>query len=712
MIYKINKKLIIISILFMLCLVSFYGVIKYYSNKDIELETVKNKENTTINERNITLADTINNDEEIILGDEEDDGCAKKETYCSTGDKCYGDSCCTTSTVTGIAPYNCTGSWSNGICTKFTKVGDQKTKCAKCKEGYEKDGDSCKMICRISSVRVGNPSKYRMSIGEDYEVSVTYTFSFDSSEDCPLMTMSTDNGEWRAQDTPKNIKSWTTKFIVTPVTGCKHSHYSFSYGVSGGVVEITSKWLDPTPLAVCREATSGECTTQSCADGISKKDYYLTDEAAVNYSGSGRTSSFCSIVRRGECCDGCTIKKSGSPACYKNATGELKWTNDSKFGTKTNKTKSECKNCYGNSRMYSLATKVAWLSEASNAYPEYISSIKSESACKKETAPKACVPVNTGDPKNKKTLNTKSCEDTIENMTTDGMSCKGNPYYTISCTNKTSTNFDLGDDGIITSTNNLLVGQGFKYGITAKVVRTCDGKFDGELWQKAYEYVSNVIKKAKKEKDKASKSELKKIESLIIENQNKQKKLKELVTAYNNYDLNKGTSITSKINLSYKVNGKTQTLTTELISTDIQKGVGKKKDKGEVNLNVKGLTNPHNYSWTNESKPTIVKLIPPKKYMDNNGKIASSGIDAGNKIYVDYYTEPKTYPLNIKANGIGGNIVIENNKCNIKVVDQEIIYRPIDISNPFISKDWIPGINWINDLFDFKNIIRSDIWSK
>ena len=692
-----NKKLIIISVLFILCLVSFYGVIKYYSNKDIEFKTVKKEENIgTIIENNTTLADKINTNEEILLGDI-DSNCTKYECtrrgdpkwQCGSGGENYQSNNQACLMLHGLNCY--TGCSQVRSCVTNT--------CTKCKDGYELKDGKCQMICKIEGTpRVGRRPASSVSIGTSYKIEVSVRFTKESSTNCSP-SISTTNGN---TNTNRYLDDYT--FNVTPTTGCTSSEYTVSAGgmtITSGTVQVRSKWT-PEQSIPCAPLPEGQVTSEIAADAKGKDIYYTSPDGEGNY---------CGRKRRGECCNGCT-STGGKEACYKNKNGELKWTSDTKFGTKTNKTKSECKNCYGNSKIYSLASKVAWLSEANNTYTEFISSVTSESACKKSSAPSSCVPVNTGDPKNTKTINVSTCEDNVNNTTTDGMSCSGTPYYTIKCTNQTKTKFDLGDDGITTTSNNILVGQGFKYGITVNVVRTCDGKFDVDTWKKAYNYVDGVIEKAKEEKKKASSSEKKQLESLIIENENKLKELKRMVTTYNNYDLNKESSITSKINLSYKVKGKEQTVTTEMITEVIQKGAGKYSNKSEVKLGVSGLSNPYNYSWTNESKPTIVKLIPPKKYMDNNGKIANSGIDAGNKIYVDYYTEPKTYPLNIKVNGIGGNIVIENNKCIIKVVDQEIIYRPIDISNPFISKDWIPGSNWINDLFDFKNVIHSDIWSK
>ena len=48
----------------------------------------------------------------------------------------------------------------------------------------------------------------------------------------------------------------------------------------------------------------------------------------------------------------------------------------------------------------------------------------------------------------------------------------------------------------------------------------------------------------------------------------------------------------------------------------------------------------------------------------------------------------------------------------MKIKEQKLLYRPIDINNPFINSGWRKGENWLNTAYDFTGTIHNDVWGK
>ena len=164
--------------------------------------------------------------------------------------------------------------------------------------------------------------------------------------------------------------------------------------------------------------------------------------------------------------------------------------------------------------------------------------------------------------------------------------------------------------------------------------------------------------------------------------------------------------------MGYKVNGEYKNKSNNFITHVISKGIGTYTSRNIIDLGIVGVSNPYNYVWTNASNPRIVKMIPQVTFIDSfTGEESNSGLDGGNKIYIDYNTNVGEYDLYIKSLGIAGpNNTITNDKCKINVNNVKLTYRPIDITNPFINDSWKKGVNWINDDFDFTSTIKKNTW--
>jgi len=130
---------------------------------------------------------------------------------------------------------------------------------------------------------------------------------------------------------------------------------------------------------------------------------------------------------------------------------------------------------------------------------------------------------------------------------------------------------------------------------------------------------------------------------------------------------------------------------------------------------------PEYYVISNENDPRVLKFIPSNAYLDKYLGLSISTTDndtinGGNKIYVDYKidstTNSKPYNMTINVTGLGSNrSSVINAKCDLKIGGEELLYRPIDVSNPFINSKWNIGENWLNSKYSFTNTIKSNIWA-
>lgn len=415
------------------------------------------------------------------------------------------------------------------------------------------------------------------------------------------------------------------------------------------------------------------------------------------------------------------ISKDSCKNCYKATSGELKWTDDSSWGTVTNIAQTSCKNCYANNTDLNKATRMEYKSSADKKTDDKFIKDRTEKTCVLPTKITYCDPVPNIQPLVAKTAN--ECEEDITIDYKNSYECNGTSFYKIKCDNnknKITVSFDNGNDSskgnTIKTTNELLAGQGFEFDMTIKTVKVCTATFDADNWKKTYDGVLARYNKAVSDLSGTTGNEKKILESMKNEYQNQLNSLKKVVNTYNSYqkgELEKNVlDIDGNFETTYKANGESKTLKTTFAKNVVSAGKGVVTISKTHNLGVSGLTNPTDFTWSTESNPTVVKYIFPKVYLDRNtGEITNNSkeVDGGNKLYLDYDTDNGRYIMKIS---LSKGITVTNNKCDINVSDTNIIYRPIDVSNPFINDSWEKGINWINALYDFTRVIHSTTWSE
>ena len=326
----------------------------------------------------------------------------------------------------------------------------------------------------------------------------------------------------------------------------------------------------------------------------------------------------------------------------------------------------------------------------------------------------------------------KQCTNTTENVTTS--------FYEISCAKTVKTRFDYGNDGKTDTIRTLYRGEGFAFGINVETSVNCKYTFYDTVWNNAYNKVidkirkidSNLVKYVEGNKQEEWKTYINNnilnrngINSAstlydlwdIIEN------LREAVKTYNAYEPSKNYKENGEIILKVNEKGKKVETKHKLVSIVTEEGTYKTSNISVKNLNKPLVSNPKSYSLSS-SVPRKVLLIPKKVCIDKGtGKFNTiegmecpkNTIDGGNKIYTNMGTdvtkEKEAYQISIKVEGLGSNdSSVTNDKCNLKIIESKYIYRPIDVTNPFISSNWQKGKNWVNDTFDFTRVINKDTW--
>ena len=401
------------------------------------------------------------------------------------------------------------------------------------------------------------------------------------------------------------------------------------------------------------------------------------------------------------------------------------------------------KYCYGDKKYLGIASNVGWQEKETTERPYKYDGI-SESECHAinvstcNVSPTSPMAIE---------AKTENCEDVKEISYKDVTKCSNydssteNNFYTIECNRKISTSFDYGDDNNTKTVRFLYKGQGFKFGVKVISTHICTAKFNKTAWEKTYntflqkiKYVNSSLVNYVKNYDKtgwtkavnalnASKETKSEVYALwnIIEN------LRNVVvndylgfTPSNKYEENVNLSI------KYNVNGKSNTQNEILVLSEKDSTEGKyTKTVSNVKYNLtnqSALKNvPEYYVISNENDPRVLKFIPSNAYLDKYLGLSISTTDndtinGGNKIYVDYKidstTNSKPYNMTINVTGLGSNrSSVINAKCDLKIGGEELLYRPIDVSNPFINSKWNIGENWLNSKYSFTNTIKSNIWA-
>ena len=197
-----------------------------------------------------------------------------------------------------------------------------------------------------------------------------------------------------------------------------------------------------------------------------------------------------------------------------------------------------------------------WQKTASLDAPHLLSGV-SEVRCIPQGGVAFCSPEPIVD--DKKTETAGVCENTSNPPIefNDGESCEGTSFYTIKCENKVTLKYDNGDDksvyNAIQTTNNLLPGQGFEFGITAEIGKHCTGEFNDKNWQAVHDKIANQIKIVKNKKEIAkSQSDKDYLESLYQELLTKEEKIIAYANKYNDQKASLNVDVDSSLELTYE----------------------------------------------------------------------------------------------------------------------------------------------------------------
>ena len=398
--------------------------------------------------------------------------------------------------------------------------------------------------------------------------------------------------------------------------------------------------------------------------------------------------------------------------------------------------------CYADSPYRGLAKNFSWLEEPSGIY-QYKHDNLSKDQCKTMETVSKCK--DSGSVSQPKETVAKTCEGNVSFSINDTITKCGDSssFYTITCSRNVDSDFDYGDDNNTNTSNELVRGIGFKYGINVKTTVNCSFVFNANSWLKEYNKIMNRFKtvngkssiasnayiayqSSKKNNDKnlferyakgLSNSDTETV-SRLFELYNLASDLEKIINTYNNYNEKYDAQVS--LDMSYAIKGSNSKTSynytfdkDEICTVDLEKNVSY---NNEIKNAVPWIETPKNYNWYYQK---IVSLYPSQTYIDKrSGEVKdnyNNALYGGNKIYIDYdANEGQTIsPINIKVTGLAGNnSSVINNMCSLYIKKTNVLYRPIDVSNPFINDSWTPGKNWLNSMFDFRNIIDKNIWSK
>jgi hypothetical protein len=369
----------------------------------------------------------------------------------------------------------------------------------------------------------------------------------------------------------------------------------------------------------------------------------------------------------------------------------------------------------------------------------------SEKDCVKPTAVAGSCQKSTVEatPKN---VNTTSCEGPASLQIDDGQKCTNvnsdkveNSFYKIACTKTINSKFDYGNDNSDTTTRSLYSGEGINFAINVNTTYNCSYEFYDGIWNKTYNSVltrveaidKNLVSYVKKGDSTGFEKYIKTLSKVGVNNTKKLYELwntvvdlKTLINDYSSYVTKNVYNENATVTITTKEKG--ANVSNKFSFIQVVNNKGKETKKVTKTMNLVNGTKVENFTLNNTSNPRKVTLLPKKSCIKNDGTITGAGdngscpsgtIDGGNKMYIGINTDKtengNKYPMSIVVGGLGSNnSTITNNKCDIQIKDDDITYRQIDVGNPFINNTWKKGVNWINTLYDFTQIIHDTTWSE
>ena len=292
----------------------------------------------------------------------------------------------------------------------------------------------------------------------------------------------------------------------------------------------------------------------------------------------------------------------------------------------------------------------------------------------------------------------------------------GEDFYKIECNETMKTGFN----GPIFNDSNypnsfMYPGTAFKFNYIAKTKVSCEGKWHEDFYQAAEAYVKRrASDKIAFNADTDDETKSEPFFNSALDGVHNVK------TSYQNWKLN-------YFNTSFKSeNGKI---------FDTQPSIsGKTKDEKEYSLDlVDGYKtavntcgsepNGQNKDFTYQVAYTIEMQMPILYYSDSQTPQYTTTETSGYKLLgrvfpisdIKEYANRDDYKYSVNISNLGlGHKWSNNETCSIAIKDKEIVFRSINLNDPFIQQldsDHQIGENWKNSKFDFTNIIDKNTWS-
>lgn len=377
--------------------------------------------------------------------------------------------------------------------------------------------------------------------------------------------------------------------------------------------------------------------------------------------------------------------------------------------------KNDCGACFGNTREFKNATKVKWSTQGNEPGYLYMYDVSEDGCNLPPELPDLCEDsVLKGNTKN---VRAETCDGKTAVEVNDTI-CSGSSsklsYYSVNINKKYSSQVDYEE-------YTTKPGVGFKYNVYVKEDEIINSKFDYEKWKKDY---NNNYDNMRKYKDD---------NPWYYYYYNILEKLKDNLKYYNdNYVNGKNAEITAdmSLNIAYNLNKKAVNMTFDKFIKDETQSTSSVSNTGlnEIKITTKDGNQFVTYN-ASQAISNVIKLIPQRAILDRqrstilydsrNPDASLGEFDGGNKMYITStdvngnkflsYPDNGEYILNLTTN-VDGNI-ITNDKCSLNIQSTNLLYRIINVANPFINNKYDKGINWYNAYNDYTGVIESNTWS-
>ena len=603
-----------------------------------------------------------------------------KNSDAPEGTTCTNKSNCDTNCHSGT-PYNCgckdssskpDCEFTNGSCS--CKTPSSPTLSDGCSGTYSQNGEGCKMS-------LSGATEYKCSSSHGNLASVD------------------DNGNVTVVGTPKtaNCKQNVT-ISCKAVNGCgKESTTS-----STGDILIMTPW-----------PKTGTDETVGNPD-LLKYTMEYSEEHGINVAyecaGGGDVPVTCKKYSRGGCGSN---PPEPNPYCYEDTnTGFLYWD----YNYKTDRT-------------YQRYVDGTWVANSPYKYRKDIGSAK---ACKTQFG--CTLPTY---PKDKKV--TAECNTTSTISSSDqnyhkhcgvkAGSTVDQRIYTIDCeeTMKTAFNGPVWDN----KNSFMYAGTGFGFNYQVKTKVECEGKWHADFYALALKYTTDYLDKHGHTEGVSQDG----VNDVADSHWYASAKtgMEDIKKSYQNWSLKSIYFSASKVAANGEIaDDQSQVSTSE----------GRTKDEYKEKLELEteyNSTQPTSecYSKTSSGAPTqsvpqdfTYKVaytfnfrLPLLYYKPNGGYTTEDCTNCGKlgRIFPisenDDYAGNSKYVYKVDINNLGMNHNWSNNEvCSISMKKKDIVFRQINLTDPFIQKlansDHKIGRNWQNNKYDFTDVIDPSIWSK